>query len=131
MFGTVKEVGVDDEGLSVFYNDHYKYPLYKDDDLVVYNDFFGKRKIKLTTYNPFKLYSGYKDMTKRLKDKKLDGNMKGEGLVQGGVIIFDKNGKARYAYEEDIGQISHSHSWAQCGYTICTFARFRLIFKKS
>jgi len=104
LFGTVKEVGVDDEGLSVFYNDHYKFPLYKDDDLVVYNDFFGKRKIKLTTYNPFKLYSGYKDMTKRLKDKKLDGNMKGEGLVQGGVIIFDKNGKARYAYEEDIGQ---------------------------
>ena len=103
MLGLVKEVGVDDEGLSAFYNDHFTYPLYKDDGLVFYNDFFGKRKIKLTTYNPFRLYRGYKDMTNRLKEKELEGNMVGEGLVQGGVIIFDKNGKAVYAYEEEIG----------------------------
>ena len=103
MFGVVKEVGVDDEGLSAFYNDHFTFPLYKDDGLVFYNDFFGKRKIKLTTYNPFRLYRGYKDMTNRLKEKELEGNMVGEGLVQGGVIIFDKNGKAVYAYEEEIG----------------------------
>ena len=103
LFGVVKEVGVDDEGLSAFYNDHFTYPLYKDDGLVFYNDFFGKRKIKLTTYNPFRLYRGYKDMTNRLKEKELEGNMVGEGLVQGGLIIFDTNGKAVYAYEEEIG----------------------------
>ena len=103
LFGIVKEVGVDDEGLSAFYNDHFTYPLYKDDGLVFYNDFFGKRKIKLTTYNPFRLYRGYKDMTNRLKEKELEGNMVGEGLVQGGLIIFDTNGKAVYAYEEEIG----------------------------
>ena len=80
MFGIVKEIGVDDEGLSVFYNDHFTYPLYKDDELVVYNDFFGKRKLKLTTYNPFTLYKGYKAMNKRLKSKKLDGNLTGEGM---------------------------------------------------
>lgn len=104
MFGTVKEIGVDDKGLSEFYNDHFTYPLYKDDGLVFYNDFFGKRKLGLTTYNPLKLYSGYKEMTKRLKKKKLDGNMVGEGMVQGGVIIFDKSGKVRYAYEEETGK---------------------------
>ena len=103
LFGVVKEVGVDDEGLTAFYNDHFTYPLYKDDGLVFYNDFFGKRKIKLTTYNPFRLYRGYKDMTNRLKEKELEGNMVGEGLVQGGLIIFDTNGKAVYAYEEEIG----------------------------
>lgn len=104
MFGTVKEVGVDDQGLGVFFKDHYTFPLYKDDDLVLYNDFFGKRKIKLTTYNPFKLYAGYKEMTKRVKDKKLEGNLTGEGMIQGGLIIFDSSGQARYAYEEEIGK---------------------------
>mmetsp|Transcript_14678 Transcript_14678/g.31616 ORF Transcript_14678/g.31616 Transcript_14678/m.31616 type:complete len:147 (+) Transcript_14678:278-718(+) len=104
LFGTVKEIGVDDEGLKEFYNEHFTYPLFKDDGLVFYNEFFGKRKIKLTTYNPIKLYKGYKDMTQRLKEKKLDGNYAGEGLIQGGIVIFDKEGKVRYAYEEEIGK---------------------------
>ena len=86
LFGTVK----DDEGLKEFYNEHFTYPLFKDDGLVFYNEFFGKRKIQLTTYNPIKLYKGYKDMTQRLKEKKLDGNYAGEGLIQGGIVIFDK-----------------------------------------
>lgn len=104
MFGTVKEYNVDNEGLKEFQQHHFNYPLYKDDDWVLYNDFFGKRKLKFTTYNPFKLYSGYKGMTGRMKMKKLKGNMAGEGFVQGGVIIFDKKGKARYAYEEETGK---------------------------
>lgn len=104
MFGTVKEIGVDDEGLAAFYNDHFEFPLYKDDGLVLYNDFFGKRKLWFTTYNPFKLYSGYMELKNRLAQKKLEGNMLGEGMVQGGVILFDKNGKARYAYEEETGK---------------------------
>lgn len=102
-WGVVKETGVDDEGLSKFYNEYFTFPLFKDEGLVLYNDFFGKRKIGLTTYNPFKLYRGYKEMTKRLNGKGLDGNMTGEGMIQGGLIIFDKGGTARYAYEESIG----------------------------
>lgn len=103
LFGTVKEVGVDDEGLAEFHNEHFAFPLFRDNGLVLYNNFFGKRSIKLTTYNPMKLYRGYKDMNKRLKEKKLDGNLKGEGMIQGGLILFDKNGEAKYAYEEEIG----------------------------
>lgn len=94
---------MDDEGLAEFHNKYFDFPLYKDDDLVLYNDFFGKRGIKLPTYNPLKLYRGYKNMNKRLKEKKLDGNLKGEGIIQGGLILFDKNGEAKYAYEEEIG----------------------------
>ena len=81
LFGVVKEIGVDDSGLGEFYNNHFTYPLFKDDGLVMYNDFFGKRKVKLTTYNPMKLYKGYKDMNKRLKEKNLEGNLTGEGMV--------------------------------------------------
>lgn len=103
LFGLVKETGVDDEGLTEFYKDSFNFPLYKDQDLVFYNEFFGQRKLKLTTLNPYRLYRAYKDTSTRLKEKQLEGNMVGEGMVQGGIIIFGKDGKAKYAYEEETG----------------------------
>jgi hypothetical protein len=42
-------------------------------------------------------------MGKRLKDKKLEGNMKGEGLKTGGIIIFGTDGKPKYMYPEVTG----------------------------
>jgi len=105
LFGTVKEVGVDDEGLTEFYKKYFPFPLYKDDNMVFYNDFYGKRKMKFTTYNPYRLYQGYKTMMSRIREKGgLKGNMTGEGLVQGGIIIFGKDGKPKYAYEEETGK---------------------------
>jgi hypothetical protein len=103
MFGIVKETGVDNVGLMEFQRDYFPFPLYKDENLVFYNDFFGRRTLKLTTWNPIRLYRGYKEMSQRLKDKNLEGNMTGEGLVQGGIIVFGKDGKAKYAYEEETG----------------------------
>jgi len=103
LFGIVKETGVDDEGLAEFYWESYPYTLYKDEEMVFYNDFFGGRKLGLSTWNPFSLYSGYKKMTKRLEEKNLSGNLKGEGLLQGGIIIFGKDGKPAYAYQEETG----------------------------
>ena len=59
--------------------------------------------MKFTSWTPFKIFRGFRDMLKRIKKKNISGNMKGEGLVQGGIIIFDANGKARYAYREETG----------------------------
>lgn len=102
VWGVVKETAVDDVGLTEFYNDSFKYPLYQDMELGIYKA-MGNRAIKLSTWNPFALYRGYVDMKKRLDDKKLDGNLKGEGMIQGGVLVLDKNGKIVYQYDEEIG----------------------------
>lgn len=103
LFGIVKETGVDDEGLAEFYWESYPYPLYRDEEMIFYNEFFGGRKLSLPSWNPIRLYRGYKEMTKRLNEKNLSGNLKGEGLLQGGIIIFDKDGKPAYAYQEETG----------------------------
>mmetsp|Transcript_22496 Transcript_22496/g.32919 ORF Transcript_22496/g.32919 Transcript_22496/m.32919 type:complete len:131 (+) Transcript_22496:398-790(+) len=104
MWGVVKETGVDDEGLVDFYSNSFSYPLYRDEDLVFYNDFFGGSKLGLTTYNPLRLYRGYKRMNERLNEKGLEGNLKGEGIVQGGIIIIGKDGRAKFAYREETGK---------------------------
>lgn len=102
-WGTVKEVGVDDEGLLEFYQNFFTYPLYRDTELQIFKA-FGSRKIGLTTWNPIRLWKGYKEMGKRLKDKQIEGNLIGEGMIMGGVLVFDARGELKYAYEEDIGE---------------------------
>lgn len=104
LFGVVKETGVDDEGLVDFSSQNFNFPLYRDQSLAFYQDFFNGRKLGLTTWNPIRLYKGYKTMNSRLAEKKLEGNLIGEGMVQGGIIIFGTDGKARYAYEEETGK---------------------------
>jgi len=103
-WGIVKETGVDDEGLSDFYNKYYNFPLYRDVELVSYAAFGNKKITENMTWNPFKLYRGYKELTKRLKDKKdLEGNLVGEGMIKGGVFVLNPDGEVVYAYEENTG----------------------------
>lgn len=107
MFGVVKETGVDDEGLREFQKNHYPYPIYRDENLDFYRA-FGDGKITdhlswSTLVNPYKLYKDMKIMSKRMKEKKLKGNMVGEGLKTGGIIVFGKDGEPKYAYPEVTG----------------------------
>jgi hypothetical protein len=103
LFGIIKETGVDDEGLLEFHSQHYPKPLYRDEDLVFYKEFLGDRKFGLRTFNPLRLYRGYKNMKGRLTEKGLEGNMIGEGLKLGGVVLFGKDGTPKYAYQEVSG----------------------------
>lgn len=102
LWGIVKETHVDDAGLAEFYHDYFSFPLYRDVNLGVYQA-MGNRRLGLSTWNPIKMYRGYREMTKRLKQKNISGNLKGEGMVQGGVLVFDKQGQVRYAHEEKTG----------------------------
>jgi len=108
LFGIVKETGVDDAGLTDFHKDHYPYPTYRDENLDFYNSFGENNKITSnmswsTLLNPFKLYGGMKEVSRRMKQKGLEGNMVGEGLKTGGIIIFDNAGLPRYSYPEITG----------------------------
>jgi len=102
LFGIVKEVGVDDEGLAEFQSNFFPHPLYRD-ELKTFYTALGARKLAAKSWNPYKIFRGLRNVYKRLKEKKISGNLTGEGLIQGGIIIFDKNGKARYAYREETG----------------------------
>lgn len=98
----MKETGVDDIGLNEFYQKYYKFPIYRDEKKETYQA-LGNRSISLPTWNPFKLYSGMKQLNLRMKSKGLDGNLKGEGMIQGGIFIFNKVGELQYVYEEETG----------------------------
>jgi hypothetical protein len=56
-----------------------------------------------TLLKPWRIYKEMKKVSKRLKEKNISGNYKGEGLKTGGIIIFGKDGKPRYAYPEVTG----------------------------
>lgn len=101
LFGIVKETGVDDEGLRTFQKDHFDRQLYRNDSLEFYKA-LGNRKLKIRSFWSF--FKQRKNIAERMKSKKIDGNYKGEGIRQGGVIIFDKNGAPKYAYEEVTGK---------------------------
>lgn len=107
LFGVVKETGVDDEGLRVFQKDHFPRPLYRDQNLDFYRA-FGDGKITdhlswWSILNPFRIYKGMKQMNKRMKSKNLSGNLVGEGLKTGGIVIFGSDGEPKYAYPEITG----------------------------
>jgi hypothetical protein len=102
-WGTVKETCVDDVGLLEFYDSYFTFPLFRDVELQLYTA-LGSRKIGLKTWNPFRLYRGYKELGSRMSEKKIEGNLKGEGMIQGGVLVFGASGQIEYAYEEDVGE---------------------------
>lgn len=101
IFGIVKETGVDDEGLFAFQKQYFNYPLYRNEDLDFYQ-LVGKRSMGVKSLLGLFLWNG-RSITNRMKKKNIEGNMVGEGLKQGGVVVFDKNGKQRYIYQEITG----------------------------
>lgn len=116
VFGVIKEIAptakvATDEALGVgeFQSTYWgDKPLYLDVNLAFYQA-LGDRKLpifKTLFRNPFALYRGYKDLGERMKNKKIDGNLAGEGFVQGGVMIVAPGGvELVYEYKEETGSL--------------------------
>mmetsp|Transcript_47721 Transcript_47721/g.57781 ORF Transcript_47721/g.57781 Transcript_47721/m.57781 type:complete len:141 (+) Transcript_47721:411-833(+) len=107
-FGVIKEIGVDDEGLMDFSKNHFSsFDLYLDEQLSFYKA-LGERKMGFSTLlslmmSPLSAWRAMKDIGERQKRKGIENNFKGEGALKGGVIVFDAEGRPRYAYLEETG----------------------------
>lgn len=94
---------MDDEGLVEFADKYFDFPLYCDKTFSFYQA-LGDRRIGLKEIlNPLSLIGIICDSIKRVTEKSVDGNFYGEGTVQGGYIVFDKDGKAQCMYQEQTG----------------------------
>jgi len=103
IFGIIKETGVDDEGLIDFAKNYFPFPVYCDKSYAFYQA-LGDRKVGLKDIlNPLSLLGIACDAFKRLREKSIGGNAKGEGIVQGGYIVFGADGYPRCMYEEQTG----------------------------
>lgn len=81
MIGIIKE-NVDEEGTQTFQRKYFPFPLYIDEKKSFYKA-LGSRKM-----NIFRALRSYSGLKKRLKVKgNIEGNYRGEGLLQGGVIL--------------------------------------------
>ena len=110
LVGIIKEVSPipkeDKFGVIEFQTKYFKnFPVYMDSSLGFYTALGKKSLLKqsLPSWNPFKLYGSFKSMNSRLSSKGIEGNLEGEGLVQGGIILVNKSGEVTYVYNEKTG----------------------------
>lgn len=99
-WAVVKEINVDNEGLLELYQDYFSFPFFLDKKMKIYKA-MGKKLV-----NPFKFLNNVKNGAReRIARKGIEGTFigKGEGLILGGVLIFDAKGNIRYAYQEKSG----------------------------
>lgn len=105
IFGVVKETGVDDKGLAEFGSKFFPFPIYCDKSYTFYQC-LGDRRISIdlaSILNPLSVFYFICEAYRRYSSKDIGGNFKGEGVVQGGIILFDQEGYPKYAYQEETG----------------------------
>jgi hypothetical protein len=105
MLGVLKDDG-DTEGIETFQNKYFPFPLYIDKQQVFYKE-LGNRKLyaqPFSSWNVFKLVQSFAGLRQRLKAKgNIEGNYKGEGLLQGGVILVSRKKGVVYQHAEETG----------------------------
>ncbi len=114
LFGVIKEVapvaGAENDeilGVGEFHTKYFSnHPLYLDADNAFYK-YLGSKSLlsqSLHSWNPLTLYRDFQSLQSRLKEKGVEGNLKGEGLVKGGLLIINaKTQEVVYRHEESTG----------------------------
>ena len=74
--------------------------LYLDSEMATYKA-LGSRAVPIG-WNPMNWYRLFNSSPP--KDKNVSGNLKGEGVLQGGVLVLDKSGTVRYMSLENTWQ---------------------------
>jgi hypothetical protein len=100
---TDKELGVQDFQENYFLN----FPVYIDSDHIFYQSLGNKSILsqKISTWNPFQLYKDFKTLNHRLNSKNISGNLVGEGLVKGGIIVVSKSKGIIATFPEQTGHV--------------------------
>ena len=65
-------------------------------------DFRGRTENIFT--NPLGVWRDFKALGERLKEKKIDGNMVGDGLTLGGILVIGPKNEVLYQYKEETGK---------------------------
>jgi hypothetical protein len=105
VFGVVKETGVDDEGLAEFHHHYFgnSFPIYCDKSYSFYQGLGDRKSVELASLWSILKSLFWGGVWQRIQSKQISWNTKGEGVTKGGLIIFNKQGQPRYAYQEDMG----------------------------
>ncbi len=96
-------------GVTEFQENYFKnYPVYLDSEREFFN-LFGLHYLTsqpFHSWNPIKLYISFSELMKRLDKKNIKGNVTGEGLLQGGVLVVNNKKKTvDYSYKELTGYL--------------------------
>ena len=103
-----KEVEKDGDnalGIEAFEKKYFCGPVYHDVELAFYKH-LGRKKIGLNLgklFRPWAAVADIRAMSKRIKEGKVDGNLKGEGIVKGGILVIGRDDKVVYTYYEQTG----------------------------
>lgn len=93
-------------GVQEFADKYFCGPLFLDEERKLY-DALGSRKLSLPLgkliLNPLQTYRDFKALGARTRAKGLEGNMQGEGLILGGVLVVSAKGDVVYTYLEETG----------------------------
>lgn len=97
VLGVVKEVA----GLQEFHKEYFNSrPILLDQDMHLYKVMGHRSIFKIKTL--FKLITGMRKVSRRMSMKGIEGNLVGDGTIQGGILLFDAKGDLVHVQLENI-----------------------------